>query len=307
MRAHPAYSRLHGYTALNPGIDEQQRKGARVIRVNIIQIAIGLSTGLVIGYYSAVRDAPPQRIDSTPPAQQQVTDMATTNPFLAESAQQQLQRLNEELAQARQRIVELEQSLDEPLTADPGEDQPAQKSPASPPAGERLTTEHLLQAGVPEILAEDIINRISQHQFRLLQLQNRATREGYLKSPRYFRERRKLDSEAISLRDEIGDEAYDRYLYLTGQNNRVVVTSVMSGSPAELYDIRKDDIILQYAGNRILSWQDIRRITAVGTQSEYANLTILRNGKPLNIVLPGGPLGVRLGTTRLDPTPGDPY
>ncbi|MDH5472358.1 MAG: hypothetical protein OEY61_05825, partial [Gammaproteobacteria bacterium] len=108
---------------------------------------------------------------------------------------------------------------------------------------EKLSVENLLKAGVTEMMAQDIVDRMSQHEFQLLELHDRARREGYLNTSRYAKERRELMTTSPSLKAAIGDDTYDRYLYITGQNNRVVVTSVMSDSPADQLGVQADDII----------------------------------------------------------------
>ena len=152
-----------------------------------------------------------------------------------------------------------------------------------------------------ETIAEDIINRMSQHKFLLLELQNHAKREGRLNSSSYFKERRRLMDTVPSLQKAIGNDAYDRYLYETSQNNRVIVKTVMKSSPAEKLRLQNGDIILAYANEKVLTWRDLRDLTAEGIVGEYVNLNILREVKLQNILIPRGPLGVTLGTAILDP------
>ena len=65
--------------------------------------------------------------------------------------------------------------------------------------------------------------------------------------------------------------------------------------------VQKSDIVLIYANEKVLSWKDLRELTSKGVYGEYVNLNILRNQQLINILVPRGPLGVRLGTTVLDP------
>jgi len=73
---------------------------------------------------------------------------------------------------------------------------------------------------------------------------DRASREGYIGTERYVNELNELREQDISLRDEIGDEYYDNYLYTSGQSNRIRVASVMIGSPAEQAGMQNGDMIL---------------------------------------------------------------
>lgn len=264
--------------------------------------------GLTLDYSAMRSDAPTERVTAPTATPIPPDDIGKPNPFLAETPQQHVTRLEQELARANEQIAALEHALQEPLNSPPEEEaEPKKERVADIGTGETLTIENLVRSGVSEILAEEIINRVNRYDFKRLQLQNRATREGYLKTSRYYVELRKLSSEAISLRDEIGTEAYDRYLYLTDKNNRVLVTSIIPDTPAALYGIRKGDVIVRYGENRILDLRDIRQTTAATAQSEYLNLTLLRDGELMNIAIPGGALGIKIGATRLDPEIGSQY
>ncbi|MGB5602311.1 MAG: PDZ domain-containing protein, partial [Gammaproteobacteria bacterium] len=134
-----------------------------------------------------------------------------------------------------------------------------------------------------------------------LELRDRAIREGYLGTSRYSRELNALLEQDVSLREEVGDDAYDRYLYATGQSNRVNITSVMPGSPAEQAGIKSGDVVLSYADSQLFNWSELQAATTDGERGEYVNVTVLRNGQRVNLWLPRGPLGVRLSSLRLQP------
>lgn len=200
------------------------------------------------------------------------------------------------IVQLQEHIASLENELqrlkaDAVASQSPGDNQPVEK----------LTVENLLKAGVTQGVAEEVIRRLGQHEFQLLQLQDKAKRESYLDKRRYYKERRQLMKDKPSLRQSIGDDAYDRYLYQTQQNNRVLVSSVMSGSVAEQLGVINGDIILSYADQQVINWQDLRQLTAEGVYGEYVNLKILRDHQLINILVPRGALGVKLTTTRIDP------
>ena len=265
----------------------------KAVNYKFLQFLIVLCIGLVTGYFIADEDNTPVPIVTR--ADQKIE---TADDPLAELDQQYQQAIETEVNELRQRVAMLEQQLVEQQQADSliSEDDSEDSSPA-----EKLTVENLLKVGVMEMLAQDIIDRMSQHEFRLLDLHDRAKREGYLNSPRYRKERRELMAAAPSLRTAIGNDDYDRYLYTTGQNNRVTVVSAMSNSPADQYGVQKGDIVLSYANEKVLSWRDLRELTSKGVYGEYVNLNVLRNDQLINILVPRGPLGVKLGTTILDP------
>ena len=251
--------------------------------------------GIIIGLLARWDNDPP-RPEVTGSVQK--ADTVEVAPFAIIENQQYQQELEVEVTELHERISVLEQELAEQQRIDKPAptDTPSKTVPAK-----KLTLENLLKASVTETIAEDTINRMSQHEFLLLELHNQAKREGRLNSSRYFKERRKLLDTAPSLRNAIGNDAYDRYLYETSQNNRVIVKTVMKGSPAEQLGVLNGDIILSYANEKVLTWQDLRELTAEGIVGEYVDLNILRDGQLQNILIPRGPLGVTLGTTTLDP------
>lgn len=251
--------------------------------------------GILIGIIARWNNNPfiPEVTDSV-----QKLDTVKAAPSTTLENQQYPQELELEVKALRKRVLLLEQELVEQRQT--GNSIPTNTSSKTIPA-KKLTLENLLKAGVTEMIAEDSINRMSQHEFLLLELQNHAKREGRQNSSGYFNERRKLMQTIPSVRKAIGNDAYDRYLFQTSQNNRLTVKTVMTGSPARKLGLQNGDIILTYANEKVLTWRDLRELTAEGIVGEYVNLNILRNGKLQNILIPRGPLGVTLGKAILDP------
>jgi S1-C subfamily serine protease len=75
----------------------------------------------------------------------------------------------------------------------------------------------------------------------------------------------------------------------------------MLGSPAEQAGIETGDVILSYGDRQLFNWSELQDATTRGERGEYVNVTVLREGQMLNLWLPRGPLGVRLGSTRVKP------
>lgn len=258
----------------------------------LFQYVVVLVAGIIVGIIS-VRDDVEKNHDTG------IQDVTGAQDDIASvSAEQQVQRLEQEIARLKAYIANLEEATD---NDSPAQDDNTATGNSEDIQEEKLTIENLVAAGVSEIIAEDIINRKSQHEYQLLELSDRAIREGYMKTPRYFQEYRKLAEQDISLRDEIGVDAYDRYLYATAQNNRVSVRSIMNESPAEQLGIQQGDILISYADKKILEWRDIRKATAEGVYGEYVGITLLRENRLINILVPRGPLGVKLSPVKLDP------
>ena len=132
-------------------------------------------------------------------------------------------------------------------------------------------------------------------------LKDRASREGWLKTARYNKERREYLTAYQALRPEIGDDTYDRMLYTLGRANRVVVRDTMQNSPGEQYGLRADDRIIEYDGQRVFTSQELNALVAEGSAGEQVLVRVNRGDQPLDFYLPRGPIGVRLAASREAP------
>jgi hypothetical protein len=233
------------------------------------------------------------------------------NPFASlqtPASGDRVQALQNQLDRLSQRVDQLEQHI-ATKTSEPETDETS-ATPEPPPGNaimsnavmkRALSVANLVKAGVNPELADDIIRRKNDIDLKKLELRDRATREQYLGTNRYNRELNALTAEDVSLREELGDTAYDKYLYASGQNNRVRVTSVMNGSQAEIAGVQNGDIILSYDDQNLFDWSELQQATTQGERGEYVNVNIERDGQTLNLWVPRGPLGVRLGAARLEP------
>jgi hypothetical protein len=161
--------------------------------------------------------------------------------------------------------------------------------------------DNLIKGGIDPVLAEDIVRRKNSVELKRLELQDRATRDDFLNTQQYYDELAEIDRQDVSLREELGDNRYDEYLYNSKQNNRIRITSVMLESAAEQAGILSGDIVLSYDGRRMFLWQELKDATAEGQLGEYVSISIYRNGEIFSFSVPRGPLGVQLGATRLEP------
>ena len=108
-----------------------------------------------------------------------------------------------------------------------------------------------------------------------LQLQDRAKREGWFNTARYYEELFALQRAHESLRPEIGDENYDRLLYALSYYNRVRVQDVIQFSPAEQAGLQPGDRIIEYNGQRVFSDYELNALTSEcssRTISPYPNV-----------------------------------
>lgn len=212
----------------------------------------------------------------------------------------QLHVLENRIAELESRIIELEQAAT--IQTDTGTSPPPSRVNARDNRQNRLlTTKSLVKAGISEEMAADLVRRRNDIELRRLELSDRATRESYLGSKRYTDELSALLAEETSLREDLGDDAYDRYLFANGQSNRVKVTSVMLGSTAEEAGMKDGDLVLTYDQQRIFKWNELKNATSEGELGEYVNVDVSRGGQLMSLWVPRGPLGVRLGSARVAP------
>jgi hypothetical protein len=207
-------------------------------------------------------------------------------------------RVQEDLTQLRRRVGELEQRLAAVQAAPGPAGSPARTRLGATGEGQRTA---LVKAGWSEEDAAALVQRQGQRSLERLDLRDLAQREGWLGTDRYREEVARLDAEAVPLREELGDAAYDRYLYATGEDNRVRVDSIIPGSVAELAGLQPGDLIESYAGQALFGYADLRDATAGGERGEIVQVQVQRNGRTLDINLSRGPLGVQLDSARAEP------
>ena len=159
----------------------------------------------------------------------------------------------------------------------------------------------LLAAGLDPQSAADIRRRRDRFELERLALLDRATREGWRESERFGEELERLEETRPDMREELGDEAYDRYLYERGDSNRVGIASVLGGSAAESAGIEVGDLVLSYDGSRVFRARELQAATRAGNLGEYVQLGVRRGEQLLGIDVPRGPMGVTLRGVRRAP------
>lgn len=200
------------------------------------------------------------------------------------------------IADLQARLANVERTLAERLPTE---------EPERPKAPQSLEDRRdvLVAAGVSPGLADEIVWREARVELERLNLRDQAVREGWMGSDRYRETLNALGEDGGSLREEIGDSAWDRYLYLTGEDNRVAISSVIPGSAAEAAGLQPGDLIESYAGGQPFRFSELREATTVGEKGELVAVRIRRGGRLIDAWVPRGPLGVRLGMTRAEPLP----
>jgi membrane-associated protease RseP (regulator of RpoE activity) len=204
-------------------------------------------------------------------------------------------RMQAELAELRQRVAQLEQR---PAVA--ASDEPEERRAALARTTEQQR-DALVKAGVSVEVAEDILWRRAQVSLERLYTRDRAAREGWLGTDRYREELSRINEQQVSLRDEVGAEAYDRYLYETGEDNRILVDSVIPGSAGDENGLQPGDVIERYGDEPIFGFRDLRGATTDGQPGELVPVQVRRGGGTVEVWLPRGPIGIRLDSTRVEP------
>jgi predicted metalloprotease with PDZ domain len=94
------------------------------------------------------------------------------------------------------------------------------------------------------------------------------------------------------VRELLGDDGYDRYLYASGRPNRLVVDRVFANSAAAKAGLRSGDTVIALGGERVYGPNDLARIANNGEPDELIPVRVLRDGNLVEYYVPRGPLGV---------------
>jgi hypothetical protein len=142
----------------------------------------------------------------------------------------------------------------------------------------------LVDAGFPPDRAAWIERRTSELAMQTIQAQYQQ-RRGETVDPALFGGQQ-------TLRQELGDADYERYLAALGRSTKVGVFNVIPSSPAEQAGLRAGDEILTYGGARVFDMRELNDLTVAGTPGEPVVLEVQRDGQNLQLVLPRGPIGI---------------
>ena len=212
------------------------------------------------------------------------------------------QALAEELAALRAEFDSLDGNLKARVEdAFQMENQQAQQQ-ARAANSQQTPEQRLLAAGFTQQQLTAISRLESRDQMRQIEIDDQARREGWLGTERYTKEVQALIAQGSAARRTLSDTEFDRYLYAQGRPNRVVVQSVIETSPAERAGFLPGDVLVSYGGQRIFSNQELTNSRSTGTVGENVVVEILRDGRPMRISLPRGPMGITGGMTAIDPS-----
>ncbi len=249
------------------------------------------------------QDSPLTSFDFDPSADDRERIRALEQAVSEERAARQL--LEDELFALIDEVEQLRsdaagQAQTEPLVAGSGGAggmrvfQGAQVGVSTPEAArDQRRREALVKAGFDSEEAERILRRESELRMEVMQARFEARMNGEAFDP--------YNSElnpAQRLAEELGEERYERYLEANNRSTSIAINSVLESSPAQAAGLLPGDRIVRYGGERVYSVGDLTRQTMQGDPGENVVVDVMRDGAPMQVVLPRGPLGIMGGRGR---------
>jgi hypothetical protein len=144
----------------------------------------------------------------------------------------------------------------------------------------------LVAAGFAPDRAAWIDHRTSELRMQALQAQYDAQRQGKPLDPGQG-----FNGDG-TLRSELGDSDYERYLKAMGRPTSVGVQGVLASSPGERAGLKPGDEVMAYDGKRVFDLRDLNALTFEGTAGESVTVSVRREGQTVHLTLPRGPLGI---------------
>lgn len=173
-------------------------------------------------------------------------------------------------------------AIDQPLEGEAEEDVELEETPAAVPVAQQ----RIEDAGLTGEEYDSMRERAQALYLENFEQEWLQRREAYLANE-------PTQDSRSRLRSELGDDAYDRYLYASGRPNRVRVQRVMQGSAAALAGISEGDVLLSYDGERLYRFDDLRSASYQGEPGETVLLEVRReDGTVSQMVIPRGPMGI---------------
>ena len=271
-----------------------------LVKSHLIFILIALLCGFIGGMGSRLFPSSPATTERPAPEKQDKISRHQQAGSAATDTAFEIAQMRDEINSLTVQLNKIAQKRD----ANPEYPKDAKQAPTGanqPRASAASDVDNLAAVGVDPAFASDILRRISQQQFRRMELTNLIITTRSSERQVYAVELRELSQNAISIRTELGDDIYDQYLFESGKNNRVSVDSVMADSPAEIHGIQPGDVIQYYNDTKIIEVGDLQKAALAGDAGSYSNIEILRDGNLMNLTLPQGTIGVQLQPTRADP------
>lgn len=209
--------------------------------------------------------------------------------------------LTEQLEQLKSEVLDLKHNLRVRVEEAFQEDNGAPRQESGDTSAQ-TTEERLAAVGFTRQQLESIGTLEAEAQMGQIELDDRARREGWINTPRYIQESQDLSTGATVIRNVLGDDLYDRYLFASGLPNRITVGSIIETSPAQKAGFQSGDVVVRYGGEKVYSTQQLVNLRRSGERGEPVTVEILRNGQLLQLTMPRGPMGISTGPMLADPT-----
>jgi S1-C subfamily serine protease len=146
--------------------------------------------------------------------------------------------------------------------------------------------ERLVAAGFAPDRAEWIARRTAELRVAQMQAQYAAAREGKPFDPGA------MQTGERTLRSELGDADYERYLRALDRPTSVGVREVLASSPGEQAGLKAGDEVVAYDGERVFDLRDLNALTLEGRAGESVVVQVRRDGRLVDLVMPRGPIGI---------------
>lgn len=151
----------------------------------------------------------------------------------------------------------------------------------------QMRNSRLVNGGFTEARANQILQIEDQVRMDLLQAEYAAQRDGTDINPW-----NQASNYQATLRDQLGDAEFEKYLRANGNQAAVTVREVISSSPANRAGLRPGDQIVSYDGNRVFNMAELKSSAFDGAPGEDVIVDIERDGQRMQLVLPRGPIGI---------------
>ena len=137
--------------------------------------------------------------------------------------------------------------------------------------------------------------KLDQIELDRLYLRDLAAREGWLDTPR-FREEDSVSATWPSSTRRWATSSTTGCCTRAAHPNRVRIGEVLGGSAAAAAGLRPGDLILSYDEQRIFNPGELRDSTTTGTAGDTTPVWVMRGGQEIQVFVPRGPLGIRVGS-----------
>lgn len=143
------------------------------------------------------------------------------------------------------------------------------------------------EAGFSSDQASWIVQAEREMQFDNLDQRWERQHQEYLENPERF------DLSANNpIREELGDQDYEKYLQANGRSTSVRINRVLQESPAAYAGLRIGDQILRYNGQRVFNFRELNTVSVAGEKGSPVIIDVMRNGSVVQLTVERGPMGI---------------